>query len=356
MRIVQLIDSLEIGGAERIAVNYANALAERNTFSGIVVTRHEGKLRDHLSKKLNYLFLKRKRTIDIKAVLRLKTYCKANEVEFIHAHASSFFIAFLLKLLHPTIKIIWHDHTGARGVQKLAQNKALWFSSRFFSGIIVVNHALEAWCKRNLFVKSVLYLPNFTMHVSENQETKLHGKHNNRILLLANLRNPKNHSLLIKIAIRIKESHPQWTFHMIGKDHADSYSKEIKHDIKINGLEETVYIYGSRTDTANIIKQSEICVLTSTSEGLPVSLLEYGLQRKSVVSTEVGEIPSIIKNGINGFTVPNNDVELFSTALTALMDSIDLRLKIGNELYNTVMENHSEQVVIEQYLNWLKAL
>ena len=44
MRIVQIIDSLEIGGAEKMAVNYANALSERIVFSGLVTTRREGNL------------------------------------------------------------------------------------------------------------------------------------------------------------------------------------------------------------------------------------------------------------------------------------------------------------------------
>ena len=42
MRIVQIIDSLDVGGAEKMAVNYANALVGRIEFSGLVVTRAEG--------------------------------------------------------------------------------------------------------------------------------------------------------------------------------------------------------------------------------------------------------------------------------------------------------------------------
>ena len=39
MRIIQLIDSLEAGGAERMAVSYANALSEDIEFSALVATR-----------------------------------------------------------------------------------------------------------------------------------------------------------------------------------------------------------------------------------------------------------------------------------------------------------------------------
>ena len=112
MRIIQLIDSLEIGGAEKMAVNYANALAEKIAFSGLVATRKEGNLKDKLSSSVSYLFLERKNLFDLKAVLNLKRYCKANKVSHIQAHSSSFFLAVLVKLIYFKIRIIWHDHNG----------------------------------------------------------------------------------------------------------------------------------------------------------------------------------------------------------------------------------------------------
>ena len=72
MRIVQVIDSLEVGGAEKMAVNYANALSERIDFSGLIATRAEGNLKKQLNGKVSYLFLNRKGTIDFSAALRLK--------------------------------------------------------------------------------------------------------------------------------------------------------------------------------------------------------------------------------------------------------------------------------------------
>ena len=41
MRIVQIIDSLEVGGAEKMAINYANALSKRVDFSGLVAVISE---------------------------------------------------------------------------------------------------------------------------------------------------------------------------------------------------------------------------------------------------------------------------------------------------------------------------
>ena len=54
MRIIQIIDSLEAGGAERMAVNYANALAHTIEFSGLVATRKEGLLLNQIDSTVSY--------------------------------------------------------------------------------------------------------------------------------------------------------------------------------------------------------------------------------------------------------------------------------------------------------------
>ncbi|WP_333600071.1 glycosyltransferase [Flavobacterium sp.] len=357
MRIVQIIDSLEVGGAEKMAVNYANALSERIEFSGLVTTRNEGDLKVQISAKVNYLFLEKQKTIDFSAALRLKKYCKTNRVDLIHSHSSSYFIALLVKLLYPKIKIIWHDHNGMSEYISTKETYALKLASFFFEGIIVVNHKLKHWAEKRLNCRKVIYFPNFTSYgATIAPNTVLEGTPGKRILCLANLRDQKNHFFLLKIAEKLKESNPDWTFHLIGKDFKDKYSKEVKKKIKEKQLDTNVYVYGSRNDVFHIINQSDIAILTSKSEGLPVALIEYGLSKVPVVSTKVGEIPLIISNGINGFITDIDDVAVFLESLQKLIADENVRRKFGNALYDTIMENHSEAGVIEKYLNWIKSL
>ena len=56
MRIVQLIDSLEAGGAERMAVNLANGLAKQVEFSGLISTRKEGLFKHTLPHILQHYY------------------------------------------------------------------------------------------------------------------------------------------------------------------------------------------------------------------------------------------------------------------------------------------------------------
>ena len=356
MRILQLIDSLEPGGAERMAINYANALADSIEFSALVTTRKEGALKSQIASGVSYLFLNRKKIIDLTAIFRLRKFVKTNDIQILHAHGTSFFLAVLLKLVIPSLKIIWHDHYG--NSEFLAQRKSsvLKISSLFFNGIISVNSKLAEWSSKELYCKNVMYLPNFVLFdTSETRITTLNGYDSKRIVCLANLRSQKNHFMLLDIAEKIKESYPEWTFHLVGKNFEDAYSALLEEEITARSLENSVYLYGSRDDVRWILEQAEIGILTSDSEGLPVALLEYGYFGKPVICTDVGEISSVVTHHKSGFLCPAGDFETFSKLLTTLISDPEMQQQMGSSLKNKIIKQFSKDSVIFDYLNFVKS-
>jgi glycosyltransferase involved in cell wall biosynthesis len=355
MRIIQIIDSLDAGGAERMAVSYANTLVSEIEFSGLVATRKEGSLLSQISPNVSYLFLNKKRQLDLGALFRLRSFVLKNKVTHIHAHSTSFFLAFLLKCICPYLKIIRHDHYGNNEFLATRPNFILKRTASFFNGVIAVNQKLKSWSEVQLKAKNVIYLPNFPVkEIGVNDYTVLKGIDGKRIVSLANLREQKNHFLLLKVALKLKQSHPDWSFHLVGKDFEDEYSKQIKKLIKEYDLEKNVFLYDSKQDVENILNQASIAILTSQSEGLPVALLEYGWYKKAVVVTHVGEIPMIVQHKKNGFIVDSNEPNLFYESLVSLITDEILQTNFGKSLYDTIQEEYTAEKVIEKYLNWMQ--
>jgi glycosyltransferase involved in cell wall biosynthesis len=356
MRIIQLIDSLEAGGAERMAVNYANVLVNKIEFSGLVATRKEGALLSQINPKVSYLFLNKKRKIDLRALFRLRTFVLKNRVTHVQAHSTSFFLAFLLKLTSPSLQIIWHDHYGNNEFLTSRPSFVLKLSVPFFKGIIAVNQNLIEWSKSKLKAKNVIFLPNFSIIEGDNvvNNTVLLGIDGKRIVSLANLREQKNHFLLLDVAQQLEQTNSEWTFHLVGKDFEDDYSNKIKKLIKEYNLEKNVFLYGSKQDIENILNQSSIAILTSQSEGLPVALLEYGLYKKAVVVTSVGEIPTVVQHGKNGFVVEVDRIDLFYQSLVYLINDDKLRANFGDALFDTIQKEYSAESSVNKYLNWLQ--
>ncbi|MCV9931231.1 glycosyltransferase [Flavobacterium sp. LS1R47] len=357
MRIVQIIDSLEVGGAERMALNYANALSEKIEFSGLIASRKEGLLLSQIDEKVSYLFLKKKKIIDFKAVFLLRRYLKNNKVSVIHAHSSSFFIAVLVKLTLPKIKIIWHDHYGISQDLKSRKNVALKFGSLFFKGSIAVNTALKDWAESYLYCKNVIYFPNFVDEITNlNKEVSLNGEEGKRIVCVANLRPQKNHELLIKAANIIRNEYPDWTFHLFGKDFLDDHSKKLKELVRDLELDKNIFFYGAVNNVASVLEQCNIAVLPSISEGLPLAILEYGLYKLPVVATNVGEISTIIISEKEGLIIESNNINQFSQSIQKLIRNKKSRIEMGLELNKIVNLNYSQESIVRDYISWLNYL
>ncbi|UWY28593.1 glycosyltransferase family 4 protein [Flavobacterium sp. TR2] len=356
MRIVQIIDSLEPGGAERMAVNYANALSKKTEFSGLVSTRKKGVLLEEIDEKVSFLFLRKTKKIDIKSIFKLKAYLKKNRIDVIHAHSSSFFLAILIKLVLPKIMIIWHDHYGISQDLSARKNLSLKIGSLFFAGVISVNLNLKNWAKSYLFCSNIIYFPNFIDEsLKTDEKLSLKGSEDKRIVCVANLRPQKNHELLIEAANLIKGKYPDWTFHVFGKDFEDDYSNRVRKSIEDLKLEKAIFFYGTTNNVSSALKQSDIAVLPSLSEGLPLALLEYGFHKLPVISTNVGQVSSVITSDKVGIVIESQNLKQLVIAIEKLILDQKYREELGLALYNEVKSNFSEEKIIEDYFLWLNS-
>lgn len=161
IRVIQLIDSLEPGGAERMAVSYANALNRIVGFGALVTTRSEGSLKNQLDKNVVYGFLNRTSIFDFKALFFLRRLVVQNKITHIHAHSSSVFFGVLLKVLYPKLQFIWHDHYGKSEMLDQRPFLALKIASLFVSKIIAVNFKLKNWAQEKLFCARVVFFTQF---------------------------------------------------------------------------------------------------------------------------------------------------------------------------------------------------
>jgi len=348
IRAIQLIDSLNAGGAERLSVSLANTLVNEIDKSFLCATRTEGILKSSIQSSVSYLFLEKKYRLDLKAVFKLRKFIIANKINVIHAHSTSFFLATLVKLLCSNLKIIWHDHYGQSEHLDSRPKTVLKLYSYFFSHIFCVNQHLLQWSKNNLYCKSVSYLRNFVMLENSELKTQLKGKDNKRILCLANLRDQKDHITLFKAFKSVIKIHPEWTLHCVGKDFNDNYSAKIKNFVSKNNLEEHIYFYGSRPDISLILKQCEIGILSSKSEGLPIALLEYAHTSLSVIATNVGDCKLIIDSKEKGELVKPKDVQALKRAILYALENDIYRASSASKLNRSVLKNFSKESVITQ--------
>lgn len=78
-----------------------------------------------------------------------------------------------------------------------------------------------------------------------------------------------------------------------------------------------------------LLNKADIYVLPSYYEGLPISILESMAYHLPIISTNVGGIPEILKNEINGFIIEPGDKKGLKNAINQLLDNVEIRKKMG---------------------------
>jgi glycosyltransferase involved in cell wall biosynthesis len=357
MRILQLVDSLEAGGTERMAVNLANALASRLEYSALCTTRAEGPLKELLQPEVDYLFLNKGSKVDVGAWKRLHGFLKRNRIDLLHAHSSSYGLAVVMKCLLPGLQVVWHDHYGQSEFLSQRPLQPLKVLARFFSGSIAVNTRLKDWHHKVLGLQRVLYLPNFVSPTAPNHQiTSLKGQGGKRIICLANWRPQKDHITLLQAFDIFGGQHPDWSLHLVGKHFGDAYEAEVRKCIADLKLWDRIFVYGSVKDVAHVLAQASIGVLSSRSEGLPLSLLEYGQSRLPVVVTSVGDCGMVVEDLVHGLLVAPGDPAALAEALKELISEETRRKVFSEALQKRVLQEFSEEASLDTLIRFYREL
>ena len=126
--------------------------------------------------------------------------------------------------------------------------------------------------------------------------------------------------------------------------------KIISDKISEYGISEHIFFPGwVRGDEKDkLLREADLFFLPSYNEGMPMSVLDamgYGLP---IVSTDIGGIPQIVKNEMNGYIFRPGDVEGFAHAITSILCKREIRLEFGKNSLKIIKESYSLDRHIEK--------
>jgi glycosyltransferase involved in cell wall biosynthesis len=348
-KILQIVDSLEIGGTERMSANIYNTLTSNGIENYLVVSRKVGPIYNFIAEKSNVLFLDKKNTLDFFAFYRLFKLIRTIKPSIIHVHQTSIYWAFILKLLSPRIILIWHDHWGFSDLLKDTDRKVIQFFSFLLDGVVCVNYKIRDWNIRNLKVKQsqIIYIPNFPLvQVKQRVQNEIPI-----LLCLANIRNQKDHLNLVEACAILKTEKINFKLFLAGSLEDKKWVEKVRRRVASSNLNEEIVFLGSVINISELLSKADVGVLSSVSEGLPVALLEYGLASLPVVCTDVGQCKEVLGNGDYGWVVPSKSPEALATAINEALFNRELANKKAIGLKNNINKNYGEGVFIERYFD-----
>jgi len=157
------------------------------------------------------------------------------------------------------------------------------------------------------------------------------------VTMVARFAAPKNHVLLLE-AINLLEG---VTLALIG----DGPNKVIiERMIFKYGLKNRVTLFGELEDVSNVLLDSNILILTSYSEGLPLTILEGMCAGLPIIASNIGGIPELVEHNNNGFLVNNNANQL-ACYIKMMLDNPTLRKEMGARSRKLYQSNYKIEIM-----------
>jgi glycosyltransferase involved in cell wall biosynthesis len=146
------------------------------------------------------------------------------------------------------------------------------------------------------------------------------------LIQVARLDYLKDHATAIRTIERVANQCPRVRLLLVGDGPERAVIEEL---VQQRTLEENVRLLGQHNDVPRLLAASDIVLLTSISEGIPLTLIEAMAAGRPVVSTRVGGVPEVVADGQTGLLAPAGDDAALAEHILRLVDDPARREPMG---------------------------
>ena len=162
---------------------------------------------------------------------------------------------------------------------------------------------------------------------------------------VAVLRPDKGHLELINAMLPLLRTRP--TLHLVVAGGGSPLFEQLQAHITHSGLGGRIHLLGTRRDVPNVLAGLDIFCLATRQEAMGTAFLEAAASGLPVIGTDVGGVGEMMRPGVTGLLVPLDDAQALQNALIQLIDSSELRKKMGQAGYERI---HHEGVFTTETL------
>jgi len=362
MRILNLISSVGLFGAERVAIELSKSLKKTYHCEPIlgvirnIYNPHEEILEEAKSNDILYTVFSCRSQLDLKLAFSIREFIKKNRVDIIHCHGykSNFYGLLASKGQVPSVTTNHNWLTAHWRLKTYCILDSLWI--RFFDRIVAVANEVKRDMLRYKIpedkirvIDNGIALERFEkLAETKNMKNQLGFEEKIRIIgTIGNLGTEKGHIYLLEAAKQILDVVKDLKFLIIGDGRLRKQLEEKSEEL---GIKKHVIFTGQRKDIPELLMAMDIFVLPSIKEGLPIALLEAMAAKRPVIATRVGAIPKVIENKNTGILVEPKDVTGLRDAIMNLLNDPGRMNLFAREGFNRVCINFSSDEMGKNYL------
>ncbi len=367
--ILQLITTLNMGGAERLAISILEQNKEH--YSGVVgamygETGDLAALADSLH--IPTFNLQASSCGRLKTIWNLYKMLKEHNIDLIHTHA-----AYLLNYAFPAAKLagiplVFTEHSVFDLQQMPALRRVIKFTAPFLGGVSCISKPIANYLCQEIGIaeKHIKIIENgididefspksATSLIAELPwQDSIDAKSGKKLFVfgtVARLCMEKDHPNMLKAFALLHDKYPEVRLLMVGDGAERTRTEALITEL---GLQNVVHITGKSLNIVQRLRSMDVFVMSSEHEGLPMAILEAMACKIPVVSTMAGDIASLNTKGEHLLLVPTKNHEALALGMEKLYSEQEMRKEYADKAHNFIVQEKSAQSMAQAYYSLFK--
>jgi glycosyltransferase involved in cell wall biosynthesis len=337
MRIAFVIYSLAVGGAERVAstmINHWVGVGEQVTLVTLDSVEKDFYRIDARVKRIALGLTsesKNRREFignNLRRVKSLRSFFRGSESDVVVSFIDKCNVLVLLATLGLSVPVIVSERNDPRkhavGSTTAGLRRLLYPHAR---AVVVQTQGVGQWAGRIVKKEAIYVIPNpISKQFLDTHGSNGKSAHHN-VVAMGRMEPQKGFDRLLTAFAKCAEKHPEWTLRIVG----EGAERPSLHALAVKlGLESRVRLDTVTKEPEQVLRDSDLFVLSSRYEGFPNVLLEAMACGLPVISFDCPSgAREMIRDGIDGVLVPSDDVEALAKAMDRLMGAQQERQRLA---------------------------
>ena len=337
-RIFHILDTLGIGGAENMVASLARWQMSEGDAVHVHGVNGGGPIADRL-RAMRVPVTWNGNAHYAPALWRLYRQIRAFAPDVVHSHniVPTLLGAIAGRLAGVTCLIATRH--GPRSLSERAERR-FWLAARWYRHVVAVSDSARADIAGGRFAdpSKLVTIPNAADLPDATPPIDAPPRPGFTLVSVGRLVREKSYETLLEALFLARAEDPDLHLWLVG-DGVERATLEQR--VRTLHLEEHVLFLGARSNVGYWLRHADLFVMSSVSEGLPVSLLEAFAMERAVVATDVGGIPDAVEGAHAGLIVPSRDPRALAEAILRLKRDPDERHRLERNARHAYEEQFS---------------
>lgn len=332
IKILYVITSLGLGGAENLLLSYIKRLDDKKyTFYVCCLRDKPNDLLSQISNYANVINLNISNRFNPIVIIYLKKIIQQIQPDIIHTHLfQPRFYVTIAHLFNRRARLITHKHNNVNLRKHNIFIILEMFSILMNNKVIAISQSVKKSLMRFEFVpeKKICVIPNGIDYQKFNKFSNTNRISDKKQIIIGTVCRLERQKGLIYLLLAMKiilAKFPHTILEIVGDGSLLAKLKDFSRKL---GISNSVIFFGKFTDVKPFYDRMDIFALPSLYEGFGIVLLEAMASGVPVIATDVDGIKEVVSNDESGILVPPKNPEALANAIVRIIEDTELRKKM----------------------------